>query len=191
VQNAGTVHPGSGLGILSINGTYVQQPGGHLAIEIGGRTAGTTYDGLVVSGAVTLDGALDISLANGFVPSLNDAFTVLTFGSVSGNFTTYNLPTFNGLTFAATQLLNSISLQVVESIGDFNHDNAVNAADYVVWRKTGGSPDDYNTWRANIGQPTGSGSGAGANAAVPEPATVVLLIAGILTFCSRRRSTVL
>ena len=36
--------------------------------------------------------------------------------------------------------------------GDFNHDGTVDAADYVVWRKTDGTPAGYNTWRTHFGQ---------------------------------------
>jgi hypothetical protein len=63
--------------------------------------------------------------------------------------------------------------------GDFNHDGTVDAADYVVWRKTGGSPADYNSWRANFGQTfsfAGLASSASANGAVTEPASLVLLM---------------
>jgi uncharacterized protein YjbI with pentapeptide repeats len=70
--------------------------------------------------------------------------------------------------------------QVVPELpGDFNSDGAVDAADYVVWRKTGGAPEDYNTWRAHFGQTTGSGSVAGVNAAVPEPTTLALLMLAV------------
>jgi hypothetical protein len=66
--------------------------------------------------------------------------------------------------------------------GDFNEDGAVNAADYVVWRKTGGSQDEYNTWRTNFGRAAGGDDGAAAfvasNAQVPEPAAVLLAIVG-------------
>ena len=31
--------------------------------------------------------------------------------------------------------------------GDYNQDGSVDAADYVVWRKSGYSQADYNTWR--------------------------------------------
>ncbi len=72
--------------------------------------------------------------------------------------------------------------------GDFNGDGAVNAADYVVWRKTDGSQDGYNDWRTNFGRTSGSGSGAGSSA-VPEPGTVALLllaaIAAVRLRCSR------
>ena len=61
-------------------------------------------------------------------------------------------------------------------LGDYNGDGSVNAADYTVWRD-GGSPDDtqagYDLWAAHFGETAGSGSGA----AVPEPATVWLLLA--------------
>jgi hypothetical protein len=58
--------------------------------------------------------------------------------------------------------------------GDYNNDGAVDAADYVVWRKTDGSTNGYNEWRANFGASFGPGSGATIPSAVPEPATLVL-----------------
>jgi hypothetical protein len=78
--------------------------------------------------------------------------------------------------------------------GDFNKDGVVNAADYIVWRKTQGqtvtyfsSADgdgsgivdagDLNVWRANFGATPGSG--AGLVGSVPEPATVWLVLAAL------------
>jgi hypothetical protein len=88
--------------------------------------------------------------------------------------------------------------------GDYNNNGVVDAADYVVWRKNDGStntlPNDliggtigtaqYNQWRTHFGQTTGSGSGARANAAVPEPATLVLLLVATAGALIRRRPTV-
>ena len=65
--------------------------------------------------------------------------------------------------------------------GDFNEDGAVDAADYVVWRKTGGSQDEYNTWRTNFGRTAGGGGSAASLASqspVPEPSAASLLRAG-------------
>ncbi len=61
--------------------------------------------------------------------------------------------------------------------GDYNGDNNVNAADYVLWRKNNGTQAGYNQWRDNFGQSLGNGVGANdsANAAVPEPITIALL----------------
>jgi hypothetical protein len=63
--------------------------------------------------------------------------------------------------------------------GDYNNDGVVEAADYIVWRQGLGTTytqDDYDVWRANFGQTAGGGSGTSLNAAIPEPATAVLLI---------------
>jgi PEP-CTERM motif len=73
--------------------------------------------------------------------------------------------------------------------GDYNGDGKVDAADYVVWR-AGGSPDDtqagYNLWRTNFGLGTGAGASVGA---IPEPASVGLLVLGLAALTvARRRS---
>jgi hypothetical protein len=69
--------------------------------------------------------------------------------------------------------------------GDFNNNGVVDAADYVVWRETDGSPQGYNTWRANFGAMLpGSGQGAlvASTNAVPEPSAWLLaaVAAGML-----------
>ncbi len=74
---------------------------------------------------------------------------------------------------------------IVALPGDYNGDGAVNAADYVAWRKNpagfGGNPAGYNTWRMNFGRTSGSGS-AISGAAVPEPASAILLTVSCLLF---------
>jgi hypothetical protein len=89
--------------------------------------------------------------------------------------------------------LNNLTINVdlvqfneVEQIpGDFNQDGAVDAADYVVWRKDPaafGGAQGYSEWRANFGDVAGSGGGQGALASVPEPSSLALwmtvLVAG-------------
>ncbi len=36
---------------------------------------------------------------------------------------------------------------------DLNHDGVVDSADYIMWRKSGGTAEQYNAWRANFGKP--------------------------------------
>jgi hypothetical protein len=70
--------------------------------------------------------------------------------------------------------------------GDFNHDNVVDAADYVLWRKDPSAflPDDYDTWRANFGNSPGSGSGSDlGGGAVPEPTSIVFALAAAAGLC--------
>jgi len=69
--------------------------------------------------------------------------------------------------------------------GDFNNDGRVDAADYVVWRKSGGSMDDYNTWRTNFGMP--SAGGGAAVSTVPEPGALVLALLALIAFGRRFR----
>src|SRR4051794_40739063 len=72
--------------------------------------------------------------------------------------------------------------------GDYNDDGVVDAIDYTVWRNHLGqsmtlpndatpgtvTQADYDVWRANFRNQ--SGSGAGATVTVPEPAAMVLLL---------------
>jgi autotransporter-associated beta strand protein len=94
--------------------------------------------------------------------------------------------------------------------GDFNNDGIVDAADYLVWRRSVGAASlpnrdpnntgvvgqgDYMSWRAHLGQSAGIGSGAGFNSGaangtnVPEPGAAMLVLASSLwiVFASRRR----
>jgi hypothetical protein len=73
--------------------------------------------------------------------------------------------------------------------GDFNGDGKVDAADYVVWRKTDGSQPGYDEWRTNFGR-TSSGSAAGlGSAGVPEPGAFGLAALGLSAMLSARRRT--
>jgi hypothetical protein len=85
-------------------------------------------------------------------------------------------------------------------VGDYNSDNRVDAADYVVWRDNqntmavlpndpvGGAigPNQYNNWRANFGASTAA-SGAGLGAAVPEPTAGFCGIIVLLALSGLRR----
>src|SRR5262249_37752356 len=80
--------------------------------------------------------------------------------------------------------------------GDYNHNGIVDAADYTVWRdslgRTGAGlaadgningvvdAGDYTVWKSHFGAHAGSGAGSSTDAAVPEPATLLMLLAGIL-----------
>jgi hypothetical protein len=87
--------------------------------------------------------------------------------------------------------------------GDYNRDDSVDAADYVVWRKTLGQSGlvpysgadgdgdgnvlqaDLDVWRANFGN-TGHGSGS-ATAPVPEPFSAVLAVSWLIVLAAHPR----
>jgi hypothetical protein len=79
--------PGS-PGTLTIMGDYTQTSSGNLVVEIGGANADTGFDQLNVTGQVALGGSLTVNLINGFQPTSGESFTVMTFGSETGVFTT-------------------------------------------------------------------------------------------------------
>jgi hypothetical protein len=110
--------------------------------------------------------------------------------------TTFGSGTFGATGSGATNIMDEYfsgsGIITVVLPGDFNGDNKVDAADYVYWRKNGLSAQDYQIWRTHFGQTAGSGAGAIANAAVPEPATIAILIVGMLGMClCRRRAAML
>ncbi len=88
-------HTGSGLwyasvGEISVSGNLTST--WTLAFNLGGTSAGRSYFRLLVSGTVTLDGTLSATLTGDFDPVVPNAFTLITGSSVSGSFTTTNLP---------------------------------------------------------------------------------------------------
>jgi hypothetical protein len=182
VENrGGTVAPGNGLGSLSVIGRFANDRSGTLAFELGGTTAGQ-FDTIIVTGGATLDGTLAIALANGFTPSSGNMFTLLTTTeAIGGVFDNLIVP--DGINMRLNYLANSLQLQVGNP-GDFNFDNTIDAADYVIWRNNGWGPLNYDAWRSHIGMTYGSG------AAVPEPAAVTLVALSACGFACRRRARV-
>ncbi len=94
---------------------------------------------------------------------------------------------------AAQWLASFVATGILPLAGEYNRDGVVDAADYVLWRKNSGKNVlqysgadgdgsgivdlvDYNVWRAHLG----AGSGVGAAVAVPEHATMWLILSATL-----------
>ncbi len=96
VISAGTINPGdSGSGVLTIDGSFAQYGDGTLNVQVGASTSGGPYDQLAVTGAVQFGGTFSVSSANGFTPQVGNQFSVITYASRSGEFSTYD-----GLSYA-------------------------------------------------------------------------------------------
>jgi hypothetical protein len=118
--SSGTITVGSGVsfnnfgtmdirsGKLAANGGYVSSSNALLNCTLGGTVAGTNYGQLQISGTATLNGSLSVDLTNGFSPSLNDSFSVLTAGTRNG--------TFNNFFYPSNQLLMQLSNTVNSAI---------------------------------------------------------------------------
>ncbi|HEY3393315.1 MAG TPA: PEP-CTERM sorting domain-containing protein, partial [Lacipirellulaceae bacterium] len=192
----GTVSPGVGLGTLTVDVGYVQSGNSTLAIELGGTGAGQ-FDKIMAAivNLGTSTATLNVSLVNGFVPQPTDTFEIIKasgnlqsgsrFANTPGDVLTTSAGTFNVTYNYAAGFRNVTLSNFMPDTGgldgDFNEDGKVDAADYVVWRKTDGTQPGYNLWRTNFGRTSGSGASVEAAAAVPEPASIGLLLVMMAT----------
>ena len=101
--NEGILSPGNSVkatGLYKLDSfftSYIQTATGSLNIQLAGNIAGDTYDQVIVNRDATLNGTLNVSLLNGFEPSLGQVFTILREGAnLSGTFATVNLPILSG-----------------------------------------------------------------------------------------------
>ena len=146
-----------------------------------------------ISGAAALAGTLEVSLLGGYMPMAGDSFQILTAGGGrTGMFLNEVLPPLSsGLDWELVYNPASVVLSVISAglPGDYNQNGIVDAADYVVWRKTDGSQAGYDLWRTNFGRTAGSGATAGSSssASVPEPASILMPLIGLLAEVFRRR----
>jgi autotransporter-associated beta strand protein len=91
LTNNGKVSPGSAgaPGMLTVVHNYTQAQYATLMIQIAGASAGE-FSVLNVLGTANLSGHLDPVLLNGFVPTIGESFTFLTYGSVNGTLFIFN-----------------------------------------------------------------------------------------------------
>ncbi len=95
VNNQGTLGFFGPPSVITITGNFTQTPAGTLDVDLGG-TSLSQHDQLQISGTATLAGTLDAALINSFSISPLDEFQIVTYGTVSGTFATYQYP--NGVT---------------------------------------------------------------------------------------------
>lgn len=103
-------------GIFTLTGDFAQTTTGALNIQIGGALSGQ-FDQLNVAGNAALNGALNVSLANGFRPAVGSRFKVLGYTAHSGTFanvTGQNLG--NGLFLVPQTLSNGVYLVAVKDL---------------------------------------------------------------------------
>jgi probable HAF family extracellular repeat protein len=157
--------------------------------------SGVSGDGSVVVGTIDPEcgcrraslwtSSLGVVDLNAYLPTLGVDLTGWSLGKAIGisadGLTIVGDGDFNGA--GRGWVVTLISLPALPA--DFNNDDSVDAADYVVWRKGLGATydqDDYDAWRTNFGQTVpGSGSSSAFSlppsafdSAVPEPSMLIL-----------------
>jgi hypothetical protein len=193
VLNNGMVAPGPSTGVFHIEGNFTQTVAGKLQIEL---DSVTNSDMLQVMGNLSLAGGLEVSLANGYLPAANASFDVLDWGSLSGIFSTLQLPPLaEGLAWDTTGLYVSGVLRVAgASSADFNGDNKVDGADLAEWKSGFGTAAqdhgdadrdgdvdgmDFLAWQRQLG----SSLVISVSNSAPEPPTAFLIMATTIGLC--------
>ena len=119
-----------------------------------------------VGGDVFLVGILGVHFTA--TPTAGQQFTIMNYtGNLTGQFATFDSLVDSPMgpnsvqlsidygTGSASSIVLTVDSLVTTHPGDYDGDGDVDAADYVLWRKdpaaNGGTPDGYDTWRANFG----------------------------------------
>ena len=201
----GIFAPGHSPAVVSITGDYTQGADATLEIEVTGTSVGEAgYDQLSVSGTASLDGTLDIQTDASFTPSvgtavgvIGDSFVIVSAGSVTGTFATVNgRHVGDGKFYLPQYQATLVTLGAFQAApGDTDGDMDIDLSDYNTlatnfdptgslgphgWNDGNSDGDsdvdlaDYNVLASNF-SPAGYGA-----AEVPEPGSIVLVIAGLL-----------
>ena len=111
IKYAGSYSPGNSPASVSVE-NILFDPTSVLIIEFAGKTLGSEYDQLVISGLATLNGTLDVDLLNSFTPSVGDSFHIFN-GTTTGSFAQLSLPVLgSGLSWNTGNLYTTGELSV-------------------------------------------------------------------------------
>lgn len=187
-------------GLLHVTGDLVQSSVGVLDVELAPDLIGVTS--VQVDGAAVIDGILQATLGDAYIPSSGDTFSLLSAaGGVTGTFGGTRLPLLaDGLYWQVAIGAEDVNLHVFDGAvpGDYNSDGTVSAADFTLIRDHFGTDfdlpneaatpgmitiEDYVVWTSQFGQH------ATNTATVPEPGSAMVLGA-MLLFILRFRNSV-
>jgi hypothetical protein len=170
--------------------------------ELGAPLSATMgYEALISASFLANDNAQDIKLLAVITNGGGDFLSNQILGEGGGVHGLDNLggpggaggtPLFDSTLIAGNQFfVVPVGVPVIEGLsGDYNDDDVVDAADYVVWRQAGASDTlpnddtpgavdetDYGVWVENFGRtPSGTGALDAGSDAVPEPASALLML---------------
>jgi hypothetical protein len=204
VSGAGSINSSGVLGTAGatvIDGNLSST--GTLAIDIFGSDP-LKFDALHVTGSAMLSGVLSVQVHDDFTPT--GSFEVVTAGTLNASGLILGGPDADLFQLSVDAANGVVRLLSGAVAGDYNQNGTVDAADYVIWRKTVGQigaglaadgnndgevdSEDYGLWRASFGRTVGGGGSqsGGVTTAVPEPWSLALLATGALGWILGRQS---
>ncbi len=163
------------------------------------------YSRLEIAGDAAVAGLISIGLSQDYNPEIGDSFEIMfADDGVAGTFSSVAAPFINGFSFTVGYLPNAVVINV-EAGGVFNADFDMNGQidgnDFLIWQRglgitTGATlgdgdanadgmvnADDLAVWRFQTGQ----GPSRPAFSAVPEPASLALLLAAAVLLPMARK----
>jgi endonuclease I len=172
---------------------------------LAGYTAALDLDSITPSGntsAFTTNLAPFSLLTAGSTSNFTSSFIAFSIGTFTANYT-LNLSDEN-LSGATNKSMTLTLTGKIRLAGDYNNDGAVDAGDYLVWRRTTGNTGvvayssadgdgntiindaDFDVWRTHFGQMASGAGGGLTSSTVPEPGAFALAIVATGAFVIRR-----
>lgn len=101
VEAGGVLAPGNPFGTLTVpGGSGIDlAPAATLSVTLGGSSQ---FSQLVVSNNITINGTLNVTLTNGFVPAIGTQFQIISCPGTYGSFSTLNVPPGMAVTYSNT-----------------------------------------------------------------------------------------
>ena len=191
----GDLSPGHSPGTIDFGGDLSFGPTAGLEIEIGGLLA-SEFDGLNITGDLSLAGDLAVDLVSGFTLGSGMEFVIAEVdGTLSGTFADLSDGALVGI-FGGTNLYidynagdgNDVALFTVGQPGDFDADSDVDGQDFLIWQRNP-SVGNLADWQAHYGTTPPLTT---VSLSVPEPSSMALvpcLLAFLSVHCSRSSSS--